>query len=42
MLGELASEREIEGQLRLEEPRKQLSDVSLEFQREDCSKEKES
>lgn len=31
---ELATERDIQGQVGLEEPRQQLSDVSLDFQRE--------
>lgn len=31
---------ELKGWIRLEAPRKQVSDLSLEFQREYCSKEK--
>lgn len=42
MLGELAGEREIQNQLRLEEPRKQRSDLNLEFEKEDCSNLRES
>lgn len=39
---ELAGEREIQNQLRLEEPRKQRSDLNLEFEKEDCSNLRES
>lgn len=38
--GELAGERDIQGQVGLEELRQQLSDLILEFQREDCSRER--
>lgn len=36
----LAGERDIQGQVGLQEPRQQLSDLRLEFQREDCSRER--